>query len=199
MARRANAPHLRLALWAGLAAAAGLGATGCSDHENPATGPIGVDGVPAEWPRPKHETVEIKVAGHPVTVEIADTPETRRYGFMFVTQVPDDRGMLFVYPRKRPGLSFWMRNTRVPLDLLYLEDDGRIINIHPEMRPRRDRPGYEAAAPCRFVLELPGGWLRRHGVWMNDRVEFPVGLAERARPDGFDGENIPDLLGQAED
>lgn len=157
------------------------------------------DGIPAEWPRPHYDTAEIRFGGETITVEIADTPARRAYGYMFVREVADGHGMIFIYPKNRPEMSFWMRNTRVPLDLLYLHDDGRIVNIHENMVPLRDSPGYASAGPCRFVLELPGGWVKEHGVWMRDRVEFSQEIRDRvAEDDVFGRENIPDVLGQAD-
>lgn len=169
-----------------------------SCHDEPA--PFGDDGIPADWPRPQYDTAQLEFGGETITVELADTPERRAYGYMFVREVKPGHGMIFIYPEKRPGMSFWMRNTRVSLDLLYLDDDGRIVNIHQNMKPRSDEPGYPAAGPCRFVLELPGGWIDEHGVWMKDRVRFSKEILElEAEDDVFGRENIPDVLGQAAD
>ena len=114
---------------------------------------------------------------------------------MYRSYIPDDTGMLFVFrdPREQ---NFWMRNTRIPLDILYLADDGRIRNAHPDMAPLRDEPSYPSIAPVRFALELPGGWLKRHGVWLKDRVTLPDALLHReSEEDDLVLGNIPVFLG----
>jgi uncharacterized membrane protein (UPF0127 family) len=94
--------------------------------------------------------------------------------------MPDDWGRLFVYQTRRP-LSFWMRNTRVPLDIVFLaelEDGVRIVNVHRNMEPHRESPGYPSLGMCRMALELPGGWLERHGLDVGALVELPPEVLE---------------------
>lgn len=151
---------------------------------------------PAEWPRPHYETAILELGGKRLTVELADTNERRRYGYMFVPEPPaDDRGMLFVYPEPMP-LNFWMRNTRIELDLIYLADDGRVINVHRSMRPFDEDGRHESLTPCRFALEVRGGWCADHGVWVGSRAVFsPEITASRPEPQQI-LENIPRLVGR---
>ncbi len=78
--------------------------------------------------------------------------------------------MLFVFPDSTPR-SFWMRNTRIPLDILYLDEDGRIVGLQANARPLDETP-LPSGAPCRFVLEVPGGWSQRHEVGVGARVDL---------------------------
>lgn len=153
------------------------------------------DAFPAEWPRPHYETATMKLGGEVLTVEVADTNERRRYGFMFVPEPPsDDRGMLFVYPEPLP-LNFWMRNTRIDLDLIYLADDGRVLNVHRKMAPFDETSRHEAREACRYALEVRGGWCEDHGVWVGAMAEFSAALqAVSAEPQAV-LDNIPRLLG----
>ena len=168
--------QLSLALGLGIASLL-LTLFACSDG-----GPRPSDGseFPKEWPRPKYEKGTLKIKGKELTVEIADSPELRRYGFMFVTTPPkDDEGMIFIYPTPRT-LSFWMRNTRIPLDILFVGDDGKIINAHRNMVPLDETRSYPALRECRYAIELRAGWLEDHGAWIGDPVELSDALRARS-------------------
>lgn len=167
-----------------------LAGAGCGRGGAPVAGIEEVE-FPADLPRPAFETAVITVGGHPVTAEVADTDERRRYGFMFQKHLADDRGMIFIYPTRRP-LAIWMRNTRMELDLLYVDDDGRVSAVYRRMKPfhepqhSRADPGYTTSTDCRFAVELAGGWLDRHGVGLGARVEIPAELkALRAEEPGL--------------
>lgn len=112
---------------------------------------------------------ELRIGGHAVRVEIADDPEERRRGLMHRDSLPEDRGMLFVYPDERI-LSFWMRNTRIPLDIAYVDQRGHIVDIQT-MSPQSDRL-YESSDPAMYAIEMGAGWFEEHGVSEGDRVEF---------------------------
>ncbi len=176
----------------GLAACSGGGA---GAGAGPAAPPPG--DYPADLPRPTYPSALIEVSGQKVLVEIADTEERRRYGLMFVSELGDDRGMLFVYPRARP-LGFWMRNTRIPLDIAFLGELGqelRIVNIHAGMEPFRESPSYKSLWSCRFALELAGGWFARHGGAAGDRVIVPEEILKlAAEADRAFSGNIPRRL-----
>lgn len=114
----------------------------------------------------------LPASGPPATVavEVVDTPAGRQLGLMYREALAPDSGMLFVFPESRPQ-AFWMRNTKIPLDICFIGDDGRIATIH-----RRTTPFSEASlpggAPTRFVLEVAGGWMDAHGVREGDRVDL---------------------------
>ena len=105
-------------------------------------------------------------------VEMALTPEQQRVGLMFRPAMPIDSGMLFVFPRSRVA-SFWMRNTLISLDMLFIDADGTVVNIAERTETRSDR-SYRSAAPVRAVLEINGGLSSLLGIAPGDRVEHPA-------------------------
>lgn len=165
---------------AGLLAGLLLAAGGCGGEE--AAGGAGTDG--GDGPGAASDTAAaadtagtpteaglttLRVGGVTVRVEIADDPDERRRGLMHRDSLPEDTGMLFVYPSQRT-LSFWMRNTRIPLDIAYVDQRGYIVDIQT-MSPQSDRL-YESASPAMYALEMEAGWFEEHGVTEGDRVEF---------------------------
>lgn len=124
---------------------------------------------PAEGAPPGVRTVRITVGGRPVTVEVADTEEKRQRGLMHRESLPEDHGMLFVYEAER-RLSFWMRDTPIPLDIAFIDRAGRIVDIQ-QMEPLSDDT-HTSRAPALYALEMRHGWFEDHGVEVGDRVEF---------------------------
>ena len=115
-------------------------------------------GCAAEGGVPLHA---LEVGGHPVRAEIAGNQEQRERGLMYRTELAADQGMLFVYPV--PGLhAMWMRNTRIPLAVAFIDESGHIINIE-EMQPET-LDAHGARGPARYSLEMNGGWFARHHV-----------------------------------
>jgi len=110
--------------------------------------------------------------GAPVSVqlEVANTPADRERGLMYRRSLPEDGGMLFIFPEETDQ-SFWMKNTLISLDMLFIARDGRIVGIHPDAVPLSTAP-ISVGAPSRYVLEMNGGWAARHGVRPGDQVEF---------------------------
>lgn len=128
----------------------------------------------AARPRPGTEggilrTVEVKVGGVPITVEIADTPALRERGLMYRDSLPPNHGMLFVYPDEEIR-SFWMRNTRIPLDIAFLDRNGTVVNVE-RMEAQTDENTL-SAAPAMYALEMAAGWFAEHDVGPGDRMEF---------------------------
>lgn len=115
------------------------------------------------------ELVPIRVAGQRIMVEIAQTEAERQRGLMHRESLPPDQGMLFVYPEERP-LGFWMKNTLIPLDIAYIDREGRIVDIQ-HMEPLDERT-YPSRRPAMYALEMNQGWFEAHGVEVGDRVEF---------------------------
>jgi len=107
-----------------------------------------------------------------VRVEIADGPFEQQRGLMYRTALGEDRGMLFVYRREQP-LSFWMKNTRIPLSIAYIDSKGRITDIL-DMKPLDDKPPhYISSEPVQYALEVNQGFFDEHGVKVGDRARLP--------------------------
>jgi uncharacterized protein len=105
-----------------------------------------------------------------VALEIADTPESRTRGLMYRGNLPDGRGMLFVFDREDDH-KFWMKNTLIPLDMVFIATDGRVVGVHPDATPF-STASIGVGRPSRYVLEVPGGWAARHRVAAGDQVEL---------------------------
>lgn len=101
-------------------------------------------------------------------VEIADNDEERARGLMYRESLDADRGMLFIFQSTEPQ-SFWMRNTLIPLDMIFIGPDGRVLNIVRDTVPGSLDPN-RSRGPARFVLELRGGEAARRGIRPGDRV-----------------------------
>jgi uncharacterized membrane protein (UPF0127 family) len=103
-----------------------------------------------------------------VTVEVASRWPEIELGLMFRESLGPDEGMLFRFGGSRRH-GFWMKNTLVPLDVLFIGEAGRVVNVAERTRPLRVRQ-HRSAGPVREVLELPGGWCAAHGVGPGARV-----------------------------
>lgn len=106
-----------------------------------------------------------------VNVEIADTHEKRSLGLMYRREMPESHGMLFLFPRQEPQ-SFWMKNTPLPLDIIFIDTSLTIVSIARNTTPYSEKP-LPSAKPAQFVLEVNGGFCQRHGIAVGDRVELP--------------------------
>ena len=104
------------------------------------------------------------------SVEVADTPEAQARGLMFRTELGDNEGMIFPYDGTR-AQSFWMKNTPLPLDIIYIGPDRRISNIAAETEPYSLDPVY-SVGPVLGVLELRGGRAAELGIEPGDLVEW---------------------------
>ena len=116
----------------------------------------------------------VVVEGERFSVEVADDDATRAQGLMFVDEMANDHGMLFIFPNERPR-SFWMKNTRIPLDIIYLNRDFEVVSISADTPPCRSRnrrcPSYPSDGPAQYVLEINGGLAAGLGLEPGDRVE----------------------------
>jgi uncharacterized protein len=124
----------------------------------------------------------------PVEVEVADTDAKRQTGLMGRSVLPEDVGMLFAFEGDQT-LSFWMRDTLIPLSIAYIDAQGRIVDIQ-DMQPLDDvTPHYVSAEPARYALEVNQGFFEQRGVTVGDAVELPVqgekgGVAPPEAPEG---------------
>ncbi|MCG6143105.1 DUF192 domain-containing protein [Leptospira bandrabouensis] len=102
------------------------------------------------------------VADRVLKLEIANTPSTRATGLMYRTKLGEDEGMLFVFPRP-DYLSFWMKNTLIPLSIGYFSEDMRLLESF-DMKPNQTEEVYNARKPAMYALEVNQGWFAKHKI-----------------------------------
>ncbi|MGL4634645.1 MAG: DUF192 domain-containing protein [Beijerinckiaceae bacterium] len=125
-------------------------------------------------PQATLEKVEIVSGGttHVFQTEVMKTNEERAKGLMFRQFMPQDRGMLFDFIREEP-VSMWMRNTYLPLDMLFIKSDGTIHHIHERAQPL-DETTISSNGNVRFVLEINGGVAAKLGMKPGDKVRHSL-------------------------
>ena len=111
----------------------------------------------------------------PIRAEIARTPAQREQGLMYRKKINDGETMLFVFERDEM-LSFWMKNTLVPLSIAYISHDGKILEIY-DMEPGNLNP-VRSSRSARYALEVPRDWFQRAGIRIGDKLELK-GLGTR--------------------
>jgi hypothetical protein len=115
----------------------------------------------------------------PFIIEIAETPEQQRYGLMFRRALPQDAGMLFISDPDRP-VSMWMKNTYIPLDMLFIRHDGTIVKIITHAEPF-DLTPLSSGEPVRGVIEINAGEAERRGLKIGDKIVSSA-FSESANP-----------------
>ena len=120
------------------------------------------------------QTVEIasKTGVHSFAVEVVDNDADRAKGLMYRKDLPEGRGMLFDFHRDQE-VSFWMQNTYIPLDMIFIRGDGRILRIEENTEPLSTRM-IPSRGAVRAVLEVIGGTSRKLGIAPGDRVASPI-------------------------
>ena len=111
--------------------------------------------------------------GFPVTVEIAADDDTRTQGLMFRDHLADDRGMIFHFP-ETGEYAFWMKNTLIPLDMVWIDEAHRIAHVAHDVPPCKADPcpSYPPNARARYVLELAAGVAAKHHLKDGDALRF---------------------------
>ena len=106
-----------------------------------------------------------------VKAEIADDPQERSKGLMFRERLDQDSGMFFVFERE-DRLSFWMKNTWIPLDMLFIDENFEIVEIKEFVPPCMEDPcpDYPSNKPARYVLEVNGGFVEKNSIRVSDKV-----------------------------
>ena len=119
-------------------------------------------------------TLEIvsKTGVHAFAVELASNNEERERGLMFRKELPEGQGMLFDFERDQP-VAFWMHNTYISLDMIFIRGDGRVTHIAENTEPMSDRL-IPSGGPVRAVLEVIAGTARKLGIAPGDRVEGSI-------------------------
>jgi uncharacterized membrane protein (UPF0127 family) len=115
----------------------------------------------------------VTLDGHRFTVELATTPEQQARGLMQRTSMPADHGMLFVFAHDQPR-TFWMKDTLIPLDMLFFDAGHRLVAIRADARPCKADPCklYPSGVAARYVLELNAGEAVKLGARKGDVITF---------------------------
>ncbi|HEV7351174.1 DUF192 domain-containing protein [Telluribacter sp.] len=105
-----------------------------------------------------------------IDVEIAENEAARNQGLMYRPYMPDSVGMLFIFEQSEPQ-SFWMKNTAIPLDIIYVNENKTVVSIQKNTTPYSEQglPSYESA---QFVVEVNGGFTDRYGIRVGDTISF---------------------------
>ncbi|MDN3511744.1 MAG: DUF192 domain-containing protein [Candidatus Jettenia sp. CY-1] len=125
----------------------------------------------------RNRVAPINVGGIELEVELAITPEERIVGLMYRNKLEDNEGMLFVFP-KEEILSFWMKDTRIPISIAFIKADGRIIQIDTMSPHSLDT--HVSREKVQYALEMKEGWFRLHNIKEGDIVRIPLAVGRKA-------------------
>jgi uncharacterized membrane protein (UPF0127 family) len=117
----------------------------------------------------------VELGGKTFNVEIAETQEKQALGLMFRDSLPADQGMLFIFPNEAPR-SFWMKNCRISLDIMYFDKELKMVSISADTPPCRVSrcPSYPSSGPAMYVLELNAGMAAELGVGPGDTLTLSL-------------------------
>jgi len=135
-------------------------------QDAPRTTPATSPATPATLP-----SVQVTLGTGRFTLEVADDDAERETGLMYRRSMPADHGMIFVFPWSSVQ-SFWMKNTLIPLDIAYLDDDAVVLNVEP-MVPL-DESSVRSDGKARYAIELNAGTAKRVGLKRGDRIALPA-------------------------
>lgn len=160
-----NSPQPRFAALALLALVSGC------DAAPPATSPAG--------PQPQNlPTIDLKINGQAFKLQVADDEGKRQTGLMYVKSMPADHGMIFVFPSERP-LGFWMKNTPIDLDIIYVDHDGRVVSV--KTMYAYDTSDVPSDGPATYAIELNAGVAAKLKVTPGQKIELPARLLDGVR------------------
>ena len=134
---------------------------------------------------PEPGVVQMRVGSETFTLEVADTPKKQQLGLMHRKSMPHDRGMIFVFEAEQER-SFWMKNTLIPLDIIYADAAGKVVSI--KQMKALDETSVPSDGPAKYAVELNQGAAKRAGVVTGDVLPIPDDAREprgrraRARP-----------------
>lgn len=116
---------------------------------------------------------KIQLGNQILQVEIADTPSTRSKGLMERDELPEQSGMLFVYP-KEELLSFWMKNTRIPLSIGFFDKERRLLQVIDMDISKEKEPSviYSSYRPAKYALEVQRGWFKKYKIQLGDKFSM---------------------------
>jgi uncharacterized membrane protein (UPF0127 family) len=123
----------------------------------------------------RSEEPRVRLKGEWFSVDLATTAEDQRMGLMFRDEMADDHGMLFIFPTEN-WRSFWMKNTRIALDIFYFDEGLKLVSVAENTPPCRTErcPSYPSKGPARYVLELNAGKAQQLGVEPGDVLELDL-------------------------
>ena len=127
-----------------------------------------VAGSAANAPADPLLTYPLRIKHYEIRAEIANTEESRRRGLMFRDGLGENSGMVFSYPKAGVN-AMWMKNTRIPLSVAFIDHNGRILNIE-NMDPFSEQ-AHASTGDAAYALEMNRGWFRKRGIKPGDRVE----------------------------
>lgn len=107
-----------------------------------------------------------------IEIEVADNDQLRARGLMYRRTLPENAGMLFIQGMEEMQ-SFWMKNTYIPLDILFVNANKEIVTIHANTTPLKEW-NYASTKPALYVVEVNAGFSGRHGIGTGDRIEFVI-------------------------
>ena len=105
-----------------------------------------------------------------IDIEIADNREKREIGLMYRRSLPDKAGVLFIYKKRQP-LSFWMKNTYIPLDIIFVDEDMKIVTISKNTKPLSEDP-IPSYRYSMYVIEVNAGFCDKYGIQIGDYIKF---------------------------
>jgi hypothetical protein len=156
----------------GLAALAAL-ALACGAAPKSATGPGATPTAPAAAASAASGPRAVMPSGAVYRLELALTPEDQAQGLMYRESLPPDTGMLFVFPTSEPH-HFWMKNTMIPLDMIWMDETGKVVFVSADTPPCKADPcpTYGPDGPARQVLEIAGGMAAKEKITVGSTLKF---------------------------
>src|SRR5688500_2838868 len=161
-------PHLtRIALFSALLLYMAATAPGCQD----------------DTAQSNLAVVKMDLAGKPFNLELANTDPKRKRGLMYRESMPADHGMIFVFPEQQ-RLAFWMKNTKIPLDLIYINTDFKIVSIHP-LEPFETK-SVPSDGPALYAIELNRGTAEKLKLKPGDTIKVHADARKAADAENAD-------------
>jgi uncharacterized membrane protein (UPF0127 family) len=133
----------------------------------------------------------VAIGGKRLEIEVVESPEKVERGLMFRDKMAPDAGMLFVFSTPQI-LSFWMKNTRLPLSVAFIDTAGKVVNIR-DMEPFDTKTPHRSFRPAKYALEMNQGWFAKNGVGPGTAVQF----LKSSRESVLDPQEVPGLEGPA--
>jgi len=144
-----------------LLSGSGLVVTGCDTPQSQTQPSPGSQSLPP---------IKMKIKDRVLDIEVARTPKEHEIGLMKRDSMPENHGMIFVFEEEKP-LQFWMKDTRIPLDIMYLDAKGKVVSV-AQMQPY-DLTGISSEVDAEYAIELNAGMIKKLGIKSGDVIEIP--------------------------